>query len=404
VPQRFRPRLEALEERMLPSTYYAATASDLINDINAANKAGGANTIVLTAPTTSPYVLTVVNNTTNGKNGLPVISGGGKNVAADNLTILGNGDTIERGQGTTPAFFRLFDVASGASLTLLNLTLQNGFAGGYGAAADGGAIYNQGTLTLNGVAVQNNLAGGANGANGVETNKLSKGQSITGQAGADAAGGGIWSSGSLTLEGGTTLQGNTAVGGRGGQGGYYVSPQIVVGNGGAGGNGLGGGLFVAGGSVHLTNANLNSNKAYGGTGGHAGWAGSRFAGAPAVGGNGLGGGLYIAAGSVTLSSDAVLSNLAVGGEGGLTANNTSYAQGGNGLGGGLYVAGGTLTMTNDTVTGNDAVGVEGGVGEGGGLYILPTASVCLDTATLYAIANNLASTSDSNIHGSYSLC
>ena len=68
----------------------AATVSDLIADINAANTAGGANTITLTAPTTSPYVLTAVNNTTDGATGLPVIA------ANDNLTIVGNGDTIER--------------------------------------------------------------------------------------------------------------------------------------------------------------------------------------------------------------------------------------------------------------------------------------------------------------------
>src|SRR5262249_6253193 len=47
---RSRPRLEALEDRTLPSTYYAATAGDLIADSKAANKGGGANTIVLTAP------------------------------------------------------------------------------------------------------------------------------------------------------------------------------------------------------------------------------------------------------------------------------------------------------------------------------------------------------------------
>ncbi len=87
---RFRPRLETLEERALPSTYYAATASELIADINAANKAGGANTIVLTAPTTSPYVLTAVNNATDGATGLPVLA------KKDNLTIVCNGDTIER--------------------------------------------------------------------------------------------------------------------------------------------------------------------------------------------------------------------------------------------------------------------------------------------------------------------
>jgi len=49
-----RPRLEQLEDRTLPSSYTAATVSDLIADINAANAAGGTNTITLTAPTASP--------------------------------------------------------------------------------------------------------------------------------------------------------------------------------------------------------------------------------------------------------------------------------------------------------------------------------------------------------------
>ena len=62
---------------------------DLINDINAANAAGGSNTITLVAGTT--FTLTAVDNTTDGSgNGLPVIA------ANDNLTIQGNGDTIAR--------------------------------------------------------------------------------------------------------------------------------------------------------------------------------------------------------------------------------------------------------------------------------------------------------------------
>ena len=46
------------------ASFTAATVSALIADINAANTAGGANTITLTAATTAPYVLTAVNNTT----------------------------------------------------------------------------------------------------------------------------------------------------------------------------------------------------------------------------------------------------------------------------------------------------------------------------------------------------
>ena len=52
APARFRPRLEALEDRTLLNNYMAATAADLITDIGLANAAGGTNTIALTAPNT----------------------------------------------------------------------------------------------------------------------------------------------------------------------------------------------------------------------------------------------------------------------------------------------------------------------------------------------------------------
>jgi hypothetical protein len=94
-------------------------------------------------------------------------------------------------------------------------------------SAEGGAVYSQGSLDLNGVTVQNNIAQGNGGA--------------AGKAGQDAAGGGIYSSGSLTLEGGTLIQNNQALGGNGGH-----NPA------GPGGNGLGGGLYVSSGSASLT--------------------------------------------------------------------------------------------------------------------------------------------------------
>src|SRR5205807_1411286 len=67
-----RLRLEQLEDRHLPSSYTAASVSDLIADINAANLAGGSNTIALVAG--NPFSLTAVNNTTDGRTGLPVIA------------------------------------------------------------------------------------------------------------------------------------------------------------------------------------------------------------------------------------------------------------------------------------------------------------------------------------------
>ncbi len=69
-----RPRLEQLEGRVVLSSYTAATVSDLIADINASNHAGGPNTITLSAPSSSPYFLTSVDNTTDGPTGLPVVA------------------------------------------------------------------------------------------------------------------------------------------------------------------------------------------------------------------------------------------------------------------------------------------------------------------------------------------
>jgi hypothetical protein len=145
--------LEQLEDRSLPSSYSAATASDLIADINAANAAGGSNTITLTASPSSPYVLTKVNNYTDGANFLPVIAGN------DNLSIVSNGDTINAKYGSG----RFFLVANGGSLTLQDLTLtggnvDNAYTGS--VPIGGGAICNLGgTLVLDGVTLSDNVSG-----------------------------------------------------------------------------------------------------------------------------------------------------------------------------------------------------------------------------------------------------
>jgi hypothetical protein len=272
-------RLEQLEERALPSTYTAANVSDLIADIQAANLQGGANTITLAAHT--DFVLT---GTQDGANGLPVIQAG------NDLTLLGNGDTIERSDASGTPPFRLLDVASGASLTVANLTLQNGLAWG-GGIAEGGAIYNQGTLVLDSVTVQGNWAVGP------------PGRAVTHTPGQSAAGGGIWSNGTLTLENGTTVQNNEARGG-------FSTP-----NSGVAGWAFGGGVYVAGGAVNLTSAVLTNNTALGGNAGR--------------GGNAFGGGLYVAGGTVTMRTDTVASNTAQAGLG---------LVGGTSSGGGLYIA------------------------------------------------------------------
>ncbi len=352
------------------------------------------------------YSLTAVNNTTDGATGLPVIA------AKDNLTIVGNGDTIEPSTASGTPAFRLLDVASGASLTLENLTLQGGLALGSGVSAEGGGIYNQGTLDLNGVTVQNNTA--------------------QGQQQQPASGGGIWSSGSLTLEGGTTVQNNQAVGAAAAS--WVVGGQPESAN--------GGGVCIAGGTATITDATLSSNTAQGGFGtldglgtvaggvglkphvpGASGYGGGLYVAAGAVtlsddtlsanaalggsggdGGNGYGGGVYVAGGSVTLSNDTLSADTATGGVG-MWGLYEFKNNGGAGFGGGLYAAGGSVTMRDDTVTANAANGGAGsaggaaGLGEGGGLYIAASATAYLDAFTVANVNNNTASTSDPNIGG-----
>ena len=131
-------------------------------------------------------------------NGLssPITLTSGALVINKSLTIMGPVDSmlgIQRSTAGGTPDFRLFTVNGGQSLTLANLTLANG------KAADGGAIFNSGTLTINNCALTGN--------------------SCTGNGGAIASFGG-----SVTLNN-TTLSGNSAVIGGGG---IYSEALLVV--------------------------------------------------------------------------------------------------------------------------------------------------------------------------------
>jgi hypothetical protein len=279
-PAQARPVVELLEDRTVLSSYTAATVADLIADINAANLAGGSNTITLAAG--KSFGLTQADNTMSGDgaNGLPVIA------ANNNLTIIGNGDTIARSSAKGTPAFRLFDVAPSASLTLENLTLEGGLAdssSGSVITARGGAIFNQGALTLSAVTVTGNSAVGTTGTSWGTVYIV-----------ASAMGGGIYSSGSLTLAAGTLITNNSALGFT--PKGQHATIPI-------GGDGYGGGVYIAGGTAALTNVTLSSNTAAGGNASATGSAGGQAA----------GGALY--GGIVTLTGCTLTSNVARGGNG-----------------------------------------------------------------------------------------
>jgi len=380
-PRRHRPCLEQLEGRSLPAAYTAASVPDLIADINAANLAGGDNTITLAPGTT--FTLTAPDNWTEGETGLPAIA------VNDTLTIVGNGDTIA-GNG----YLRLLAVNGGATLTLQGLTLQGG------SAAKGGAIYNQGSLGLDGVTVQQNAAthGGGIWSSGSLTLKGSTVQNNVAWASwAPAEGGGIWSSGSLTLEGGT-VQSNVAQGYPGEGGGIWSSGSLT----------LGGGTTVQ----NNLAAGSSGQDAYEFTRGNR-----TYLIPPGIGEDGLGGGLYVAGGTVNLTDVTLSSNTAQGGQGGSgVAFSLSGRDGGDGLGGGLFAESGTVTLVHVTVANNAARGGAGGrgtnrngqahdghpgVGKGGGLFRDAHATVSLDAFTQANVKDNAASTNNSNIYGSY---
>ncbi len=105
--------------------------------IIAANANGEADTINL-APVGS-YTLTAIDNSVNGANGLPVII---SDVAGLDLTINGNGATIQRSTAPGTPEFRILQVGIGAAVNGNGLTITLGKVSGNFPANAGGGILN----------------------------------------------------------------------------------------------------------------------------------------------------------------------------------------------------------------------------------------------------------------------
>jgi len=153
----------------LPDSTVDCNVPDLIGAINRANADPAHSIINLTDGCV--YKLTAVDNSATfifdsssyeyGDNGLPQI--------ATPITINGHNATIIR-DGSAP-HFRFFYIMENASLTINDLTLDNGFAdgrypgGSSGLPGSGGAIFNDGgTLELNRCILLNNQATSEGGA------------------------------------------------------------------------------------------------------------------------------------------------------------------------------------------------------------------------------------------------
>lgn len=298
--------------------------NELIADLTTANGNGEADTLNLDA--NCEYELTVVNNSANGPNGLPVIN--------SPITINGNGATIRRADSAPD--FRLLYVNSSGVVTLTNLTLANGrliggTTGAIGDSVSGGGIYNLGRLTLFDTFVISHTIRGGNGGTGADGAAEEDGGSASGGS---AYGGGVYNlAGTVTLQS-STISSNTVTGGNGGTGG---NSDGGYGGDAWGGGAYGGGLYNNGGSLSLTAAAFISNSVTGGDGGSGGNGG---VGGGANGGSAWGGGLYFGNGQITVSGGHWQDNLAQGGNAGSGGYSDDYGEfeltwAGDAYGGGL---------------------------------------------------------------------
>lgn len=199
-----------------------------------------------------------------------------------------------------------------------------GTPAGSGGEAQGGAIYNTGTLTVQGTSFLSDQVEGGDGGEG-------------GSGGSGGNGG----SGGFGKEGG---DGNS--GGLGEPGG----------DAGSGANGLGGAIYNAGGMLSIEGSVFEENIAQGGEAGVGGSGGSGGKG----GGGGLTFGFYECEHEAALLKENPLN--ANGGEGGSGAPGGKGGNGGDGEGGAIYSTDAIALIGLNTVFQNSVGGAPGAVG------------------------------------------
>jgi hypothetical protein len=408
--RRERPYLEALEDRVTPTTFALTTFADdstpnsLRGAITQANHDLGPTTdiIQLAAGT---YPLTIANS--GGKHETSNAQGD-LNFGSNGHGLIIRGTTDAQGHPTTTirqtVLDRVFQVlGTGLKVTFKDLIIEGGQAQDDGAdqaaagsteAEGGGILDDGGDITL--------------------TNVLLRQNSAVAGAGFGGEGGGIFAGqeGSLTIRS-SVVQGNDAVGGAignlGGEalgGGIFaicptaitnstLSDNAVLGGnadnnkaGGFGGEASGGGVCALG-PTTITHSFLLNNTAAGG-------AGDTF-----VGGGAGGGGIFTR-GTTTITASTLSDNTLIGGR-------SSAGIGGSAIGGGVC-AEGTTTITTSTLSGNTLIGNTsnvssnfnvfgdgGGSAEGGGIFVSTLGTATISASTL---SDNILIGGDGSINNS----
>ncbi len=274
--------------------------------IQEANATAAADTILLPA---GNYVFSIPGAAEDG-------SASGDLDIIQSLTIVaaGSASTLVDAAGLD----RVFHVFPGATVEIDDLTITGG-----AVADDGGGIFNAGTLTVDRVVIEDNVAGGSSGFGGgggvINAGTMTlRNSTISNNATAQNAGG-VGNLGTMTIDG-CTVSGNHAA----------VAVIAIGGGGGIGNADLNGGPAI----LTITNSTVSGNTS-------------------AIDGGGLiNVSLYSQATTVALNNVTITANLA-------DSDSSGDGEGGgisNGASGGTFIPG-VLNVQNSIIAGN---------GDGGG--------------------------------------
>ncbi len=354
----FRPALETLEHRWVPSTLSVLNNGDSgANSLRAAITAAHNGDTIKFAPSMAGQTITLTTGELLIKQNLTIAGPGagqltvsGNNASrvfevAKNATVALSGLTISNGYVVSALAKSGYDTTNGRGAGILNhgvLTVSgstlsyNKASSGSGGSFDGGGINNDGTLTVNNSAFTYNTAGGGGGIYNERGGKLTVSNSTLSYNTA-YEGGGIGSESTAAISG-CQLLNNTVAGSGGGianwasmtVSGCTISSNIATTTPGGSFPGEGGGIYASStyyttNTLTVTGCTLSDNSA-----------------------TGAGGGIYVGNGTVNVTNGSVLSG------------NSGT------LGGGIYVYYATLTVSGSTLSNNSAA-TDGG---GGGIYIL----------------------------------
>jgi hypothetical protein len=362
-PHRVALRLEALEDRTVPSTLTVTSAADdgSAATLRAEIAAAVSGDTINFDPSLADQTITLTSGELAITKSLDIEGPG-----ADQLTVSGN----HAG--------RVFDISGGLTVTIAGMTITDGLANGSSPvlAGTGGGILNFGTLTLSSDVLSNNQAVG------------DPSTSPLGRPGT-ALGGGLANLGTGTL----TISSST-----------FTSNQALGADGSSGtsaGCAVGGALYNRA-TASITDCQFTFNVAQAGSNctgtvdaigfggaidnvGSLAVTGSTFSHNQAIGGNnssgairpGLGvGGAILSGGQPGLAATLVVSastfdhNHAIGGNGNQSPNAAPSLLGPNDAwGGAIHLAGGTASISGCTLEYNSAIAGAGGAGQNGGLAL-----------------------------------